>query len=132
MCSQGRLRVRLEETIHEAPAGSFVFIPKGVPHTWQNAGDDPARILVVFTPAAAGMERSSSAPRSSPTMRGLPTRSRSSQATRAWKCSGRRWPGCSVMASQEDLAAVRHFYDEVAHGNFWVGKELFDPEIEWK
>jgi hypothetical protein len=27
-----------------------------VPHTWQNAGDDPARILVLFTPAAAGME----------------------------------------------------------------------------
>jgi ketosteroid isomerase-like protein len=36
------------------------------------------------------------------------------------------------MASQEDLAAVRHFYDEVAHGNFWVGKEVFDPGIEWE
>jgi ketosteroid isomerase-like protein len=36
------------------------------------------------------------------------------------------------MASPEDLAAVRHFYDEVAHGNFWVGKEIFDPEIEWE
>ena len=36
------------------------------------------------------------------------------------------------MASQEDLAAVRHFYDEVARGNFWVGKEIFDPAIEWE
>ena len=36
------------------------------------------------------------------------------------------------MASQEDLDAVRHFYDEVAHGNFWVGKEVFDSAIEWK
>ena len=53
----GRLRVRLEETIHEAPAGSFVFIPRGATHTWQNAGDDPARLLVIFAPAAAGMER---------------------------------------------------------------------------
>ena len=53
----GRLRVRLEETIHEAPAGSFVFIPRGIPHTWQNAGDDPARFLVLFAPAAAGMEQ---------------------------------------------------------------------------
>jgi quercetin dioxygenase-like cupin family protein len=53
----GRLRVRLEETIHEAPAGSFVFIPRGATHTWQNAGDDPARLLVLFAPAAAGMER---------------------------------------------------------------------------
>jgi quercetin dioxygenase-like cupin family protein len=54
---QGRLRVRLEETVHEAPAGSFVFIPRGVPHVWQNAGDDTARFLVLFTPAAPGMER---------------------------------------------------------------------------
>jgi quercetin dioxygenase-like cupin family protein len=53
----GRLRVRLEETIHEAPAGSFVFIPKGITHTWQNAGDDQARLLVLFAPAAAGMEQ---------------------------------------------------------------------------
>jgi len=52
----GRLRVRLEENLHEAPAGSFVFIPRGVHHTWQNTGDEPARILVLFTPAAPGME----------------------------------------------------------------------------
>lgn len=36
------------------------------------------------------------------------------------------------MASQADLAAVQHFYDEVARGNFWVGKEVFDPAIEWE
>ena len=54
---QGRFRVKLESTIHEAPPGSFVFIPKGVPHTWQNAGDDPARLLILFTPAAPGMEQ---------------------------------------------------------------------------
>jgi quercetin dioxygenase-like cupin family protein len=53
----GHLRVRLEETIHEAPAGSFMFFPRGTPHTWQNTGDDPARLLVLFAPAAAGMER---------------------------------------------------------------------------
>lgn len=54
---QGRLRVRLEETLHDAPSGSFVFIPSGVPHTWQNAGDELARLLVMFTPAAPGMEQ---------------------------------------------------------------------------
>jgi quercetin dioxygenase-like cupin family protein len=53
----GQLRVRLEAAIHDAPAGTFVFIPRGVPHTWQNAGDHEARLLVLFTPAAAGMER---------------------------------------------------------------------------
>lgn len=36
------------------------------------------------------------------------------------------------MASREDLAAVRRFYDETARGNFWVGKEVFDPVIEWQ
>jgi quercetin dioxygenase-like cupin family protein/ketosteroid isomerase-like protein len=54
---EGRLRFRLDDTTHDAPAGSMAFIPKGVPHTWQNAGEDRARFLVLFTPAATGMER---------------------------------------------------------------------------
>ena len=54
---EGRLRFRLDETDHTAPAGSFVFIPRGVPHAWQNAGDNHARILFMFTPASSGMER---------------------------------------------------------------------------
>jgi mannose-6-phosphate isomerase-like protein (cupin superfamily) len=53
---EGRLRFRLDETDHTAPAGSFVFIPRGVPHTWQNAGDGHARILFVFRPGSPGME----------------------------------------------------------------------------
>lgn len=54
---EGKLRVRLEDSIHEAPAGSVAFFPRGVPHTWQNAGETPSRIFVMFTPAALGMER---------------------------------------------------------------------------
>jgi quercetin dioxygenase-like cupin family protein/ketosteroid isomerase-like protein len=54
---EGRLRVRLEDAIHAAPAGSFVFFPRGVPHTWQNSDDEPVRLLVLFTPASPGMER---------------------------------------------------------------------------
>jgi quercetin dioxygenase-like cupin family protein len=53
----GRFRLRLEDTVNDAPAGSFTFIPKGVAHTWQNSGDAPARLLVIFTPASARMER---------------------------------------------------------------------------
>lgn len=53
----GQLRFRLGEDEHTAPAGSFVFIPRGLPHTWQNTGDDQARILFGFTPASPGMER---------------------------------------------------------------------------
>lgn len=53
----GRLRVWFHEDVHEAPAGSFVFLPKGTSHTWQNAGHETARFLILFAPAAAGMER---------------------------------------------------------------------------
>jgi quercetin dioxygenase-like cupin family protein len=54
---EGRLRVMLEEAVHEAPAGSLVFIPRGVAHTWQNVGETRARFIGVFTPASPGMER---------------------------------------------------------------------------
>jgi hypothetical protein len=54
---EGALRISLAGVVREAPAGSFVFIPKGVRHTWQNRGDRAARLLAGFTPAAPGMER---------------------------------------------------------------------------
>ena len=50
----GRLRFRLGETLAGVPAGTFVFVPRGTPHCFQNVGEAPARILVLFTPA--GME----------------------------------------------------------------------------
>jgi quercetin dioxygenase-like cupin family protein len=49
------LRFKLDSEIRAAPAGSFVFVPRGTAHAFQNVGRDPARILVIFTPA--GMER---------------------------------------------------------------------------
>lgn len=51
----GHLRFKADEQLLDAPTGSFVFIPRGTPHCFQNIGDAPARILVMFTPA--GMER---------------------------------------------------------------------------
>lgn len=51
----GVLRFRLDAETWDGPAGSFVFVPRGVPHCFQNIGAEPARILVMFTPA--GMER---------------------------------------------------------------------------
>jgi quercetin dioxygenase-like cupin family protein len=51
----GALRFRLGDAIAEASAGSFVFVPRGTPHCFENAGEDPARIIVMFTPS--GMER---------------------------------------------------------------------------
>jgi len=51
---EGTLRFRLGDEMSPAPAGTFVFVPRGVPHVFQNVGDEPARILVLFTPS--GME----------------------------------------------------------------------------
>jgi quercetin dioxygenase-like cupin family protein len=52
---EGLLRFKLDGELREAPAGTFVFIPRGVEHTWQNVGDGPGRFLVVTAPA--GFER---------------------------------------------------------------------------
>lgn len=51
---EGELRFQLGDETHDASAGSFVFVPSGVPHCFANLGDRDARILVLFTPA--GME----------------------------------------------------------------------------
>lgn len=52
---EGDLRFRLGAELSDAPSGTFVFVPRGTPHCFHNAGDRPARVLVLFTPA--GMER---------------------------------------------------------------------------
>ena len=50
----GEVRWKLGDDTFSSGEGSFVFIPKGVPHTWQVIGDEEGRFLVTFTPA--GME----------------------------------------------------------------------------
>src|SRR4051812_27562615 len=50
----GELEFRLDEDLHRAPTGSFVFVPRGTPHCFVNVGEEPARVLVLFTPS--GME----------------------------------------------------------------------------
>src|SRR6478752_4676491 len=41
----GRFRIKLGDTLAEAPPGSFIFIPAGTPHTWQNSGSEAARFF---------------------------------------------------------------------------------------
>lgn len=50
------LRVRLDETLLDAAAGSFVFIPRGRIHTWLNAGDLPVKFLALLMPASPAFE----------------------------------------------------------------------------
>ena len=50
----GDARFRVGDEVSSAPTGSFMFVPRGVPHCFQAVGDRPARLLIVFTPS--GME----------------------------------------------------------------------------
>jgi quercetin dioxygenase-like cupin family protein len=52
----GSMRVELGDTLREAPPGSFVFIPRGTPHTWQNVGAEPLRFFATIMPAALAFE----------------------------------------------------------------------------
>jgi mannose-6-phosphate isomerase-like protein (cupin superfamily) len=47
---EGSVRVVCGDTDVVAGPGAFAFLPRGVPHTFQVAGDAPARMLAIFTP----------------------------------------------------------------------------------
>jgi quercetin dioxygenase-like cupin family protein len=52
----GMLRIKLADELIDAPPGSFAFVPRGTPHTWQNIAGAPARFLAVLMPAASAFE----------------------------------------------------------------------------
>ena len=52
---EGDVRFRLGDELVGGSSGSFAFVPRGMPHTFQNVGDGPLRMLIHFAPS--GMER---------------------------------------------------------------------------
>ena len=48
---EGALTVRVGPRTITAPAGSFVVVPRGVVHQPSNPGTQPARVLLIFSPA---------------------------------------------------------------------------------
>lgn len=52
----GSFRVRLGDDLIEALPGSFVFIPRNTPHTWQNVGDGRSRFVATLVPASVEFE----------------------------------------------------------------------------
>ena len=52
---EGRMGALLGDEVLEAGPGDLVFKPRGEWHTFWNAGDEPARILEIISPA--GFER---------------------------------------------------------------------------
>ena len=53
---EGTFKVKLGNELIEATPGSFVFIPRGTPHTWQNISHAPARFFAGVLPAATAFE----------------------------------------------------------------------------
>jgi quercetin dioxygenase-like cupin family protein len=53
---EGTVRFKLGEKLDEMSAGGLAFIPRGLPHAWQNVGTGRARLLFSFAPASPGME----------------------------------------------------------------------------
>lgn len=48
---EGRFGVQLGNDVLEAGPGDLVAKPRGVPHAFWNAGDEPARLLELISPA---------------------------------------------------------------------------------
>jgi len=47
---EGTVRIVCGETDVTVGAGGFAYLPRGVPHTFWVQGEEPARMLAVFTP----------------------------------------------------------------------------------
>ena len=48
---EGRIGVQLGDEVLEAGPGDLVFKPRGIAHAFWNAGDEPARLLEMISPA---------------------------------------------------------------------------------
>lgn len=46
----GTARFTVGTAVHDAPAGTLVMVPPGVPHTFANPGDKPVVMVNTFTP----------------------------------------------------------------------------------
>ena len=52
--SEGELRVRVGDAWTTQVAGTTILLPVGVVHGWENRGPEPARMLIISTPAVDG------------------------------------------------------------------------------
>ena len=46
----GKARFTVGTTTYDAPAGTLVMVPPGVPHAFDNPGDQPVILLCTLTP----------------------------------------------------------------------------------
>ena len=48
---EGEINILVGERVIRAAAGSFVLVPKGTVHAWARSGQEPAKLLAIFSPA---------------------------------------------------------------------------------
>ena len=48
---EGSFLFKCGDELFEAGSGSFVFLPRGIPHSFKNVGETVAKFLVIGTPA---------------------------------------------------------------------------------
>ena len=48
----GSITVQCGEDVYEAGPRSFVFLPRGIPHSWDVTGEGTATVLIMTVPAA--------------------------------------------------------------------------------
>ena len=49
----GTVTIRVGEHVVQGQPGSFVLVPKGMPHAFNNPTSSPSKLLIMFTPADA-------------------------------------------------------------------------------
>jgi quercetin dioxygenase-like cupin family protein len=47
---KGRFKIRIGDETFRCAEGGFAYLPSGVPHAFLNLTDEPAEIIVVYTP----------------------------------------------------------------------------------
>jgi quercetin dioxygenase-like cupin family protein len=50
----GEVTFKIGEATSVGAAGACAFMPRGLAHAWKTTGTEPARILFLYTPGAAG------------------------------------------------------------------------------
>ncbi len=50
----GELTFKIGDEVTVGGPGTCAFMPRGVQHAWKNSGAETARVLFLYTPAAAG------------------------------------------------------------------------------
>ena len=50
----GEITFKIGDDVTVGGPGTCAFMPRDVPHAWKNSGSETARVLFLYTPAAAG------------------------------------------------------------------------------